>query len=87
MQTRRKLTPIEMAIDRAAGHVSDGTAPVYITLRCPKCKKSMQTPADESDPEGTAVVEIMCPECNAGDFDSPSYLDASGKYINTTPED
>ena len=78
----RPITPLEQSIDRACGF-ERGAALVPITIRieCPKCEKSQECVADETDPEGTAKVVVMCPECNAGDFDTPTYFDASGKEL------
>lgn len=49
-----------------------------VTLRCPKCKTEKRVDRDESDPAGTAVVEVQCPECNGGDFDCPTYFGSDG---------
>jgi hypothetical protein len=41
---------------------------------------------DDFDPPGTAVVELLCPECNSGDFASPAYFDAQGNELCGDPE-
>jgi hypothetical protein len=53
-----------------------------ILLRCPKCHKAETVPRDEFDPPRAARVEIQCPECNAGDFDSPHYFAADGSELD-----
>lgn len=58
----------------------------YITLRCPKCRRTKSAKRDSSDPPGTVTVEIQCPKCNPGDFDSPAYFDARGKELFYTEE-
>ena len=83
MKTRRAMTPMERAVDIAIfGKVlGDGTVPRTVTLRCPKCLKTKQAKMQDSDPEGTARVDIQCPECNGGDFDTPRYFDETGKEL------
>lgn len=49
-----------------------------VMLRCPKCMTEKRVDRDDSDPPGTAVVEVRCPDCNGGDFDCPTYFDAAG---------
>lgn len=70
-------SPIEKMIDAACG-VAPGD---FVTLRCSKCEKEMRARKDDTDPLGTVVVEIQCPDCNSGDFDSPVYFDADGLEI------
>lgn len=53
-----------------------------VTLHCPKCGRRTKAKAERSDPPGTATVDIQCPECNHGDFDSPAYFDVAGKEIS-----
>ena len=52
-----------------------------IRLACPKCRKSKRCDRQPDDPHEAAEVRIQCPECNAGDFDSPKYFDARGKEV------
>ena len=64
MKTHRKPTPIELAIDRATGFARSGDVPIYVTLKCPTCGRTQQTPALESDPEGTTVIHAECTKCS-----------------------
>lgn len=52
-----------------------------IILRCPKCKKTKSAKVDKTDPPLTAIVEIICPKCDDGDFHEASYYDARGNCI------
>ena len=52
-----------------------------VKLKCKKCGKTKMVEKDDTDPEGTALVLMQCPECNPGDFDEPAYFDATGKEI------
>jgi len=52
-----------------------------VMLRCPKCGRKQQTTAELDDPPAAETIIIQCPKCNAGDFDSPKYVDADGKEI------
>lgn len=83
MQTTRPLTPIEIAMDKAMGFTGSRTAPVMVTLRCPSCDKTQQAKADETDPEGTAVIELHCPDCAPTDSKGAGvfYFDKDGKEI------
>jgi hypothetical protein len=53
-----------------------------VTLRCPRCKAEKQSPCDDFDPYGTAVVQIICPDCDDGDFHAPEFFDESGNWID-----
>ncbi|WP_269582018.1 hypothetical protein [Roseibium sp. Sym1] len=67
-------TPIQQMIDAACG-VQPGD---FVTLRCPGCKAEKRVRKDVTDPDGTAIVEFQCPDCNPGDFDIPTYFDENG---------
>lgn len=56
---------------------------VKITLRCPKCYRTMAATKHDSDPPGTAVVEAPCPTCDrGGDKPETHYYDANGGWWN-----
>jgi hypothetical protein len=53
-----------------------------IMIRCPKCAKHKEIRRLKSDPANAVRVDIQCPECNGGDFDSESYFDAKGREVS-----
>lgn len=53
-----------------------------ITLVCPGCGKKQAGSRDPTDPPRTAVVTIICPDCDDGDFHEASYFDAAGAQID-----
>jgi hypothetical protein len=56
---------------------------VKITLRCPTCGRTKQSTKDDTDPEGTAVVEIACDKHPAeGCGEEVHYYDAKGRWWN-----
>lgn len=54
-----------------------------VTLRCPTCKRTMRVTKDETDPAGTAVVEVLCDRCDdGGGFPEVHYYDAAGRWFD-----
>lgn len=51
-----------------------------IKLTCKKCEKHKLTER-ERDPPSAVEVRIMCPDCNAGDFDAPIYFGVDGTEV------
>lgn len=84
MRTTRPKTPIEAAIDCHFGVVNT-EAQIFVMLRCPKCDRTQRAPADETDPEGTATIRVICPKCDDGDFHEPHYFDANGMELALDP--
>lgn len=80
-------SPFEAMIDAACACVkcgktgAAGTCGCWVRLECSKCGKHRLAERHETDPVGTATVKIQCPDCNAGDFDMPSYFDAIGREL------
>ena len=56
-----------------------------ITLRCPLCRKSKPVKQESFDYPEATVVEIICQDCDTGDFCDPQYYDADGKHIVRDP--
>lgn len=52
-----------------------------IALECPKCNGRTLAIREPADPACAVRVQIMCPACNPGDFDSPVYFDAEGNEV------
>lgn len=77
----RHQSPIERAISRATGVDENSLVPVMVTMRCPKCKRTTQAVSYETDPDGTVVVQCLCPECCGGDFSLIEYFGADGNQI------
>ncbi len=51
-----------------------------ITLRCPRCrrKKPYERSVDPRVPAAVAVITIICPKCDDGDFHEERWFDANG---------
>lgn len=51
-----------------------------IILRCPRCrrKKSYERSVDPRIPATVAVITIICPKCDDGDFHEERWFDATG---------
>lgn len=57
-----------------------------ITLVCPSCSKRVDTPRCATDPPKAVELHgIVCPDCDNGGFDLPSYFDAQGVEIDADP--
>lgn len=84
MTLGRRLTPIEMMVDRACGF--DRSAVVerpMVTLRCPRCQRKKRVEKDKTDPKRTAYVEVPCDKCDrGGDKPETTYWDALNRQIN-----
>lgn len=52
-----------------------------IQLRCPKCSKTMMGDRRPEDPKQAMECVIICPDCDDGDFHTPTYLTASGRDV------
>lgn len=52
-----------------------------VVLRCPNCSRESVAERDALDPEEAAVVEIICPGCDRGDFNVPTFWAADGSEI------
>jgi len=56
---------------------------VQVTLQCPQCKRTKLTGRDKTDPEGTAMVKVLCDRCDdGGGFPEVLYFDAAGKQLS-----
>jgi len=81
-------SPLEAMIDAACSCVkcgrrgSPGTCGCWVKLECPKCGASKLTERNDFDPPRTVKVRLQCPDCNAGDFDTPAFLDAEGRELS-----
>jgi hypothetical protein len=53
-----------------------------ITFRCPKCRTQREGKRlDEFDPEDADIIEIICPQCDDGDFHAPVYFNTQGNEM------
>ncbi|HEL3246024.1 TPA: hypothetical protein UM344_001239 [Stenotrophomonas maltophilia] len=52
-----------------------------IKLRCPKCRKEGQDQRRDTDYPETHTVEIICNDCDDGDFHSEDHYNAAGVFI------
>lgn len=57
-----------------------------INLRCPKCRKAGEDQRRDTDYPETHTVEIICQDCDDGDFHSEQHFDAAGRHITRDPE-
>jgi hypothetical protein len=55
--------------------------PIYITYRCPQCKRSHQTKAAESYPDETDVIEFLCETCDSTMSGPVKYYDKDEHLI------
>lgn len=82
-------SPIERMIDASVrclicGTQGIGNCDCWVELRCPKCKRTKTIQRDKTDPRKTAVVEVLCPDCDDnGEFPEVLYFDRSGKQLMT----
>jgi len=58
-----------------------------LLLRCPKCRRTQHTDRQEHDYPEAVRLEIVCPECDDGDFHEPFYYDENGKHICRDPDE
>lgn len=57
-----------------------------ITLVCPSCGKRADVSRCDMDPSQAVELRgIVCPDCDNGGFDLPSYFDANGDVIDGDP--
>jgi ribosomal protein S27E len=82
--TQRRLSPIEMMIDQATGHRPGRRPPqAWVTLRCPRCKRTKQVYAHETDPPNTRFIEAPCDKCDrGGDKPETNYFDAQDRQLH-----
>lgn len=79
----RRLSPIEMMVDKATGFKSGAPPPGWVTLRCPKCRRTKRVASVKSDPKNTATVEAPCNKCDTGgDKPETMYFDAQDRQIH-----
>lgn len=83
--------PVDRLVDASVrcgkcGNPGVGICDCWVKLKCPKCKRTLTVERQDLDPPKTALVEIQCPECNGGDFDTPIFFDAQGNELCGDPE-
>ena len=84
MRTYRHLTPIEMAIDRATGMTASALVPIYVEMKCPRCRRKVSLRAEEWMPDSTKTIEVLCPKCRTDDAEAEAsvrVLDAAGDLL------
>lgn len=57
-----------------------------INLRCPKCGKAGSDLRRATGYPETHTVEIICQDCDDGDYHSEQHFDAAGRHITRDPE-
>lgn len=56
-----------------------------IILRCTVCKREQNTERLDVDYPEAVMVQIVCPDCDIGNFSEVFYYDAEGKHIIRDP--
>lgn len=51
------------------------------TISCHHCQKTVIVDRDPTDPVSSVRAEIICPDCDDGDFDFPKYFDKDGNEV------
>lgn len=52
-----------------------------IFLQCPKCKRREEIEKPTDIPSIVKTVEIICPDCDDGDFHTETWFDSFGKEV------
>lgn len=54
-----------------------------LKLRCPYCgvEQPYKRDIDPHIPASVATIEIICPNCDDGDFHTETWFDAEGKEV------
>ena len=79
-------SPLDRMIDEACG-IKPGDLErarrQWVTMRCLTCKKETRVRKHETDPEGTAIVQSKCPDCDrSGNLsEGVRYFDAHGQEL------
>jgi Zn finger protein HypA/HybF involved in hydrogenase expression len=53
----------------------------YVLLKCPKCKREKLVDKQPTDPAKTHEVQLLCPDCNRGDFAMQRFFDRDGNEL------
>src|SRR5271156_5863558 len=56
----RKLSPIEMMVDKACGFDRAAFEKSLVTLKCLVCKREKRVEREKTDPRGAAAIELCC---------------------------
>ncbi len=59
----------------------------FIRLRCPKCDRCLTVERAPYDYPEAKRMDIICWECDDGDFHEAMYYDAKGKHITRDPDE
>lgn len=53
-----------------------------IVLWCPDCGREVSVSRVEMDPPSAVRARLQCDRCDDGDFHSPDYTDADGRWVD-----
>lgn len=57
-----------------------------IAIICAECGRKVNTPRCDTDPPTAVELRgIVCPDCDNGGFDLPSYFDRDGHEVSGDP--
>lgn len=59
----------------------------FVNLQCGGCGAAKRVQKDPTDPEGTATVKMLCPDCAGGDFSLIDYFDKDGRQLLVNESD
>jgi hypothetical protein len=54
----------------------------WVNLECTGCGRKRSAERDATDPPGTALIKMLCPECAKGDRSLIDYFDKGGRQID-----
>src|SRR5690348_9328018 len=53
-----------------------------VTLECPKCRTYKTVPRPPELPPAVRLIEIICPDCDDGDFHTETWFSAPGIEVS-----
>lgn len=58
-----------------------------VTLECPWCRTYKTVPRSPELPAEVRLIEIICPDCDDGDFHSETWYSAPGVEVSQDAEE
>jgi hypothetical protein len=57
-----------------------------VTLECPRCRAYKTVPRSAELPAAVRLIEIICPDCDDGDFHTETWFSAPGVEVSQDRE-